>query len=52
MIYEESDSDDPVLILLFDNFQRIMGNDNIMKRLDILQNAPVELNLKGKNKCL
>ena len=49
MIYDELDSDNPVLILLFDDLQRIMGNDETMKILSILQNALVELNLKGKN---
>ena len=49
MIYDELDSDNPVLILLFDDLQRIMGNDETMKILSILQNALVELNLQGKN---
>ena len=49
LIYAELDSDNPVLILLFDDLQRIMGNDETMKILSILQNALVELNLKGKN---
>ena len=49
VIYEELDSDNPVLILLFDDLQRIMGNDETMKILSILQNALVELNLQGKN---
>ena len=49
LIYDELDSDNPVLILLFDDLQRIMGNDETMKILSILQNALVELNLKGKN---
>ena len=49
LIYSELDSDNPVLILLFDDLQRIMGNDETMKILSILQNALVELNLKGKN---
>ena len=49
VIYDELGSDNPVLILLFDDFQRIMGNDETMKILSILQNALVELNLKGKN---
>ena len=49
MIYDELDSDNPVLILLFDNLQRIIDNDETMKILSILQNALVELNLKGKN---
>ena len=49
VIYEELDSDNPVLILLFDDLQRIMGNDETMNILSILQNALVELNLQGKN---
>ena len=49
VIYDELDSDNPVLILLSDDFQRIMVNDETMKILSILQNALVELNLKGKN---
>ena len=49
VIYDELDSDNPVLILLLDDLQRIMGNDETMKILSILQNALVELNLKGKN---
>ena len=40
VIYDELGSDNPVLILLFDDLQRIMSND---------ENALVELNLKGKN---
>lgn len=49
VIYDELDSDNPVLILLFDDLQRIMNNDETMKILSILQNALIELNLKGKN---
>ena len=49
VIYDELGSDNPVLILLFDDLQRIMGNDETMKILSILQNALVESNLKGKN---
>ena len=49
VIYDELDSDNPVLILLFDDLQRIIDNDETMKILSILQNALVELNLKGKN---
>jgi len=49
VIYDELGSDNPVLILLFDDLQRIMDNDETMKILSILQNALVELNLKGKN---
>lgn len=49
VIYDELGADNPVLILLFDDLQRIMGNDETMNILSILQNALVELNLKGKN---
>ena len=49
VIYDELGADNPVLILLFDDLQRIMSNDETMKILSILQNALVELNLKGKN---
>ena len=49
VIYDELDSENPVLILLFDDLQRIMGNDETMRILSILQNARVELNLQGKN---
>ena len=49
VIYDELGAENPVLILLFDDLQRIMGNDETMKILSILQNALVELNLKGKN---
>jgi len=49
VIYDELESNNPVLILLFDDLQRIMGNDETMKILSILQNALVELNLQGKN---
>ena len=49
VIYDELGSDNPVLILLFDDLQRIMKTDETMKILSILQNALVELNLQGKN---
>lgn len=49
VIYDELDSENPVLILLFDDLQRIMGSDETMKILSILQNALIELNLQGKN---
>lgn len=49
VIYDELDSDNPVLILLLDDLQRIIGDDETMKILSILQNALVELNLQGKN---
>ena len=49
VIYDELGAENPVLILLFDDLQRIMSNDETMKILSILQNALVELNLKGKN---
>ena len=49
LIYEELKSDNPVLILLFDDIEKIMSNDEAMKILSILQNALLELNLDGKN---
>lgn len=49
VIYDELKSDNPVLILLFDDLQRIMSNNETMKILSIIQNALVELNLQGKN---
>jgi len=48
-IYEELDGDSPVLILLFDDLQRIILDSGPNKVLSILQNALVELNLKGMN---
>lgn len=48
IIYDELNGDNPVLILLFDDLQRIMDNNDSMKILSILQNALIELNLQGK----
>lgn len=49
VIYDELDSKNPVLIILFDDLQNIMDNNEEMKILSILQIALVEANLKGKN---
>jgi hypothetical protein len=46
-IYEELNGESPVLILLFDDLQRIISDDGPNKVLSILQSALVELNLKG-----
>lgn len=46
-IYESLGGKDPVLILLFDDLQRILVNEDTQRVLSILQNALVELNLKG-----
>lgn len=46
-IYEKLKGKDPVLILLFDDLQRILANEDTQRVLSILQNALVELNLKG-----
>lgn len=48
-IYDELKGDNPVLILLFDDLQRIILDSGPNKVLSILQNALVELNLKGMN---
>jgi len=48
-IYTELTGENPVLILLFDDLQRIIPNKGTNKVLSILQNALVELNLKGMN---
>ena len=48
-IYKELDNENPVLILLFDDIQRIIQDNGPSKVLSILQNALVELNLKGMN---
>lgn len=48
-IYEELNGESPVLILLFDDLQRIISDDGPNKVLSILQSALVELNLKGMN---
>lgn len=49
IIYEELDGKNPVLILLFDDLQRIISDSGPIKVLSILQNALVELNLKCMN---
>ncbi|BDZ66588.1 AAA family ATPase [Methanobacterium ferruginis] len=46
-IYEKLGGKDPVLILLFDDLQRILANEDTQRVLSILQNALVELNLQG-----
>ncbi len=48
-IYHELKGENPVLILLFDDLQRIISDNGPNKVLSILQNALVELNLKGMN---
>ena len=48
-IYGELKGENPVLILLFDDLQRIISDNGPSKVLSILQNALVELNLKGMN---
>lgn len=48
-IYEELDGNKPVLVLLFDDLQRIISDTGPIKVLSILQNALVELNHKGMN---
>ena len=48
-IYEELRGENPVLILLFDDIQRIISDNGPSKVLSILQNALVELNIKGMN---
>lgn len=48
-IYGELDGDNPVLILLFDDLQRIISDTGTSKVLSILQNALQELNLKKMN---
>jgi uncharacterized protein len=48
-IYNELKGENPVLILLFDDLQRIISDNGPSKVLSILQNALVELNLKGMN---
>lgn len=47
VIYEKLEGQDPVLILLFDDLQRILTNEDTQRVLSILQNALVELNLQG-----
>jgi AAA+ ATPase superfamily predicted ATPase len=46
-IYEKLEGNDPVLILLFDDLQRILADEDTQRVLSILQNALVELNLQG-----
>ena len=46
-IYEKLEGRDPVLILLFDDLQRILKDEDTQRVLSILQNALVELNLNG-----
>jgi predicted AAA+ superfamily ATPase len=48
-IYEKLEGDNPVLILLFDDLQRIISKNSPIQVLSILQNALVELNHKGMN---
>lgn len=48
-IYEELEGENPVLILLFDDLQRIISDSRPNRVLSILQSALVELNLKGMN---
>ncbi|MBZ2164468.1 ATP-binding protein [Methanobacterium spitsbergense] len=47
VIYKKLKGKDPVLILLFDDLQRILINEDTQRVLSILQNALTELNLKG-----
>lgn len=47
VIYEKLEGQDPVLILLLDDLQRILANEDTQRVLSILQNALVELNLQG-----
>lgn len=49
MVYDNLSSDNPVLILLFDELHNIMTSDDSKKTLSVLQNALIELNLKDKN---
>ncbi len=46
-IYNKLEGEDPVLILLVDDLQRILINEDTQRVLSILQSALVELNLKG-----
>lgn len=48
-IYEELNGKKPVLVLLFDDLQRIISDTGTIKVLSILQNALVELDHKGMN---
>lgn len=47
IIYKKIKGKDPVLILLFDDLQRILINEDTQRVLSILQNALTELNLQG-----
>lgn len=47
VIYKKLKGKDPVLILLFDDLQRILINEDTQRVLSILQNALTELNLQG-----
>jgi len=46
-VYKTLEGEDPVLILLFDDLQRILDDEDTQRVLSILQNALVELNLNG-----
>lgn len=46
IIYKKIKGKDPVLILLFDDLQRILINEDTQRVLSILQNALTELNLQ------
>jgi len=48
-IYLELKGKNPVLILLFDDLQRIISDNGPSRVLSILQNALVELNIQGMN---
>ena len=48
-IYWELKGKNPVLILLFDDLQRIISDNGPSRVLSILQNALVELNIQGMN---
>ncbi|MDR0911277.1 MAG: AAA family ATPase [Methanobrevibacter sp.] len=49
IIFEKLEGKNPVLVLLFDDLQRILINESTQRILSILQNALVELNLEDKN---
>lgn len=46
-IHHKLKGEDPVLVLLFDDLQRIIVNEDTQRVLSILQSALVELNLRG-----
>lgn len=46
-IHHKLKGEDPVLVLLFDDLQRIIINEDTQRVLSILQSALVELNLRG-----